>query len=94
MWITLGILIYLVFWLTCIAAYAVHYLSDTIQITSFSQVLYTLSAGTEGAEGTVGAAVAGFFQSNWLLLIIGTVIFAYYIYLCLEQNKAKKENHE
>lgn len=94
MWITLGILIYLVFWLTCIAAYAVHYLSDTIQITSFSQVLYTLSAGTEGAEGTVGAAVAGFFQSYWLLLIIGTVIFAYYIYLCIERNKAKKENHE
>lgn len=94
MWITLGILIYLVFWLTCIAAYAVHYLSDTIQITSFSQVLYTLNAGTEGAEGTVGAAVAGFFQSYWLLLIIATVILGYYIYLCLQRNKAKKENHE
>ncbi len=94
MWITLGILIYLVFWLTCIATYTVHYLSDTIQITSFSQVLYTLNAGTEGAEGTVGAAVAGFFQSYWLLLIIATVIFGYYIYLCLQRNKAKKENHE
>lgn len=94
MWITLGILIYLVFWLTCIAAYTVHYLSDTIQITSFSQVLYTLQAGTEGAEGTVGAAVAGFFQSYWLLLIIGTVIFGYYIYLCIQRDKAKKENRE
>lgn len=90
MWITLGILIYIIFWLTCIASYTVHYLSDTIQITSFSQVLYTLSAGTEGAEGTVGAAVGGFFQSYWLLLIIATVILAYYIYLCTLKRKAKK----
>lgn len=92
MWITIGVLIYIVFWLTCIASYTVHYLTDTIQITSFSQVLYTLSAGTEGAEGTVGAAVSGFFESYWLLLIIGTLIFGVYLYFCLQKRKAKKEN--
>lgn len=90
MWIFLGTLIYIVFWLTCIASYTVHYLSDTIQIASFSQVLYTLSAGTEGAEGTVGNAVGGFFRSYWLLLLIGTVIFGYYIYLCIKRRQAKK----
>lgn len=92
MWITLGVLIYILFWLTCIASYTVHYLTDTIQITSFSQVLYTLSAGTEGAEGTVGAAVGGFFQNYWLLLIIATVIFGSYLYFCIQNRKAKKAN--
>lgn len=90
MWILIGTLIYIVFWLTCIAAYGVHYLSDTIQITSFTQVIYTLTAGTEGAEGTIGSAISGFFQSYWLVLIIGTAIFAYYIYLCIQNQKAKK----
>lgn len=91
MWIFIGTLIYLLFWLTCIVAYTVHYLTDTIQLTSFSQVIYTLSAGTEGAEGTVGEAIGGFFHNYWLLLIVGTLIFAYYIYFCLQHNKAKKE---
>lgn len=90
MWIFIGTLIYIVFWLTCIAAYTVHYLSDTIQITSFTQVIYTLTAGTEGAEGTVGSAVLGFFQSYWIVLIIGTAIFAYYIYLCIQKKKSQK----
>ncbi len=91
MWIFIGTLIYLLFWLTCIVAYTVHYLSDTIQLTSFSQVIYTLSAGTEGAEGTVGEAIGGFFHNYWLLLLVGTLIFGYYIYFCLQQQKAKKE---
>lgn len=91
MWILIGTLIYIVFWLTCIAAYGVHYLSDTIQITSFTQVIYTLTAGTEGAEGTIGSAISGFFQSYWLVLLIGTAIFAYYIYLCIQNKKSQKE---
>ncbi|MGM9959907.1 MAG: sulfatase-like hydrolase/transferase [Allobaculum sp.] len=91
MWILIGTLIYIVFWLTCIVTYAVHYLSDTIQITSFTQVIYTLTAGTEGAEGTMGLAVGGFFKSYWLLLLAGTAVFAYYIYLCVQKHKAKKE---
>lgn len=90
MWITLGIITYLLFWVTCILSYTIHYLTDTIQITSFSQVIYTLNSGTEGAESTIGTAVLGFFTQYWLLLIIGTLVFILYIRLCIRRNKLKK----
>ncbi|UNT93222.1 hypothetical protein [Allobaculum sp. Allo2] len=60
MWIFTGILAYILFWLACIVFYTIYYLTQVIQVTSFSQVLYTLNAGAEGAQGTIGAAVAGF----------------------------------
>lgn len=90
MWITAGIITYILFWLICIVSYTVHYLTEVIQVTSFSQILYTMNAGAEGAEGTIGTAVAGFFQSYWLLLVLGTAVLAAYIYVCVKRAKLKK----
>lgn len=94
MWIFLGILAYILFWLVCIVSYTIYYLTRVIQITSFSQVLYTLNAGAEGAEGTIGAAVMGFFEQYWLVLILGTVVLGVYIYLCIKRHKLKKAGTE
>lgn len=91
MWIFTGILAYILFWLACIVFYTIYYLTQVIQVTSFSQVLYTLNAGAEGAQGTIGAAVAGFFEQNWLLLIIGTLVFGVYMYFCIKRIRLKKK---
>lgn len=91
MWITLGIITYILFWLLCIISYTIHYLTDTIRITSFSQVLYTINAGMDGAESSIGEAVLGFFEQYWLLLSIGTVVFLVYLHLCQKQRKLKKK---
>lgn len=80
MWTFLAVLTYILFWLTCIISYTVHYLTTNIQITSFSQVIYTLSAGTQGAEGTIGEAVGGFFAAYWPLLTLGTLLFGSFLY--------------
>ncbi len=90
MWIALGIITYLLFWVICIISYTIHYLTDTIQITSFSQVIYTLNAGTEGAGSTIGAAVLGFFTRYWLLLLLGTLVFILYLKLCQRKRSLKK----
>lgn len=91
MWITLAILTYILFWLVCIASYTVYYLTEVIQVTSFSQVLYTLNAGADGAQGTIGQAVSGFFEKYWLLLLLGTVLFGICVYLCVKRWKLKKK---
>lgn len=90
MWIAIGIVTYLLFWVTCIVSYAVTYVTTNIQVNSFSQVLYTLSAGTEGAENTIGEAVSGFFANYWFLLVAATALFAGYIYICIQRRKAAK----
>ncbi len=90
MWLTLGIITYLLFWVICILSYTIHYLTDTIQITSFSQVIYTLNAGTEGAGSTIGTAVLGFFAQYWLLLILGTIVFVFYLRICKKRRTLKK----
>lgn len=90
MWIFLGTLTYLLFWLTCIVSYTIHYLTSVIQITSFSQVIYTLNAGAEGAQGTIGTAVGGFFAMYWPLLVLGTILYGVFLYVCLRRHKAKK----
>ncbi|MDE5758902.1 MAG: LTA synthase family protein [Allobaculum sp.] len=57
-------------------------------------MLYIFSTETEGSEDTIRLAVEGFFHNYWFILLIGTAAFAYYVYLCIQRSKEKKESKE
>lgn len=59
--------------LFCVVCYALHYMTQVINIASFSQLLYTLKAGASGAENTTSEIIRGFFVSYgpWLLMLLG-----------------------
>jgi phosphoglycerol transferase len=90
LWLIVGIITYILFWLTCISSYAISYLTDKIQITSFSQVLYTLS-NLEGSGGSTSEAVWGFFGRYWFLLLVGTLIFAAFLYIWRQNRKYEQD---
>ncbi|WP_304647731.1 hypothetical protein, partial [uncultured Dubosiella sp.] len=83
MWIALIIAIYLLFIVLNILSYAQYYLSTKLSVGGFAQILYTMQNSMSGSENTVLDAVKGFFEHNWLLLLLGTLVFGGMIWLYL-----------
>ncbi|WP_290146207.1 LTA synthase family protein [uncultured Dubosiella sp.] len=89
MWIALIIAIYLLFIVLNILSYAQYYLSTKLSVGGFAQILYTMQNSMSGSENTVLDAVKGFFEHNWLLLLLGTLVFGGMIWLYLMDKKGK-----
>lgn len=91
MWILIATVTYVLFLVVCILSYAVDYLTNVIQVDSFSQLLYTMQVSMGGAENTIGQILQGFFQDyiGWILVITG--FYVYFLWMAKKVRKSKKE---
>ncbi|WP_304959556.1 sulfatase-like hydrolase/transferase [Ileibacterium valens] len=87
MWIFTATLAWILYLLVCIAGYSIFYLTENVQVASFSQLLYTLQVSMGGAENTVWQIVGGFFERMWLQVLLSTLLYAGFLYLALRRKK-------
>lgn len=91
MWIFLGTLTYILFLLVCVLSYAVEYLTQNIEVNSFSQVLYTMRTTMGGAENTILQILLGFLFHYAIWIILVTVLYVYFLKFA---KKVKREGFE
>lgn len=75
LWSWLWTVAYIVSILVCILSYTITYLTESVQVASFSQLLYTLQVSMGGAENVVETILLGFLQSYSLWILLFTVIY-------------------
>ena len=73
--IVAGTCAYILFLLVCILLYAIDYITNVIQVESFSQFLYTMQVGMGGASNTVIQILQGFAQTYLLWIIAASVLY-------------------
>lgn len=88
-----GTCAYILFLLVCILLYAIDYITNVIQVESFSQFLYTMQVGMGGASNTIVQILQGFAQSYLIWIIIATILYACFLRLFIKEKQAKKSFH-
>lgn len=88
-----GTCAYILFLLVCILLYAIDYITNVIQVESFSQFLYTMQVGMGGASNTIVQILQGFAQSYLIWIIIATILYACFLRLFIKEKQAKKSYH-
>lgn len=83
---------YVLFLLVCILLYAMDYITNVIQVESFSQFLYTMQVGMGGAGNTIAQILKGFFLQYFFWIFSATVLYSLFLRLALKGRKYKKEN--
>lgn len=78
--ILLGTIAYIFFILGCILAYAVQYITQVIQVESFSQFLYTMQVGMGGASNTIVQILQGFLLNYALWIVLGTLLYGFLLH--------------
>lgn len=91
MWIAAGTLAYILFLLICIGQYTIFYLTQNVQVASFSQLLYTLKVSMGGAENTIWQILGGFFSRYWLAVLVSTAVYGFFIWMIRKHRKSLKE---
>lgn len=71
LWSKLWTVGYIMFLLVFVASYTITYLTENVQVASFSQLLYTMQVSMGGAENVVNQVLIGFLQaySGWIFLV-------------------------
>ncbi len=90
MWIFAGTMAWILYLLVCVAGYTIYYLTENVQVASFSQLLYTLQVSMGGAENTVWQIVGGFFERMWPQILISTLLYAGFLMLVFRRRKLTK----
>lgn len=85
-----GTCAYILFLLACILLYAIDYITNVIQVESFSQFLYTMQVGMGGASNTIVQILQGFAQTYLIWIIIATILYACFLHLFIQEKHAKK----
>lgn len=85
-----GTCAYILFLLVCILLYAIDYITNVIQVESFSQFLYTMQVGMGGASNTIVQILQGFAQTYLIWIIIATILYACFLHLFIQEKHAKK----
>lgn len=85
-----GTCAYILFLFVCILLYAIDYITNVIQVESFSQFLYTMQVGMGGASNTIVQILQGFAQSYLIWIIIATILYACFLRLFIKEKQAKK----
>lgn len=88
--IVAGTCAYILFLLVCILLYAIDYITNVIQVESFSQFLYTMQVGMGGASNTVIQILQGFAQTYLLWIIAASVLYGSFLRLALMEKRHKK----
>lgn len=78
---------YVIFLLACILSYAIDYITNVIQVESFSQFLYTMQVGMGGAGNTVMQILQGFAMSCGVLIAFATLLYVLVVWLCRQTKK-------
>lgn len=90
MWIFLGTLTYILILLICILSYAIDYLTNVIQVESFSQFLYTMNVSMGGAENTIMQILQGFFTGYLFWIVLATILYVYVLRTLIRARKNVK----
>lgn len=91
--IWIGTIAYILFLVVCVLSYAIQYITEVIQVESFSQFLYTMQVGMGGATNTVVQILQGFLGSYALLIALGTAIYAVLMHVMLKERKEERKGH-
>lgn len=92
MWIFAGTITWILYLLVCIAGYTLFYLTENVQVASFSQLLYTLQVSMGGAENTIWQIVGGFFEKMWLQVLLATLLYIGFMTVALRRRKMVRKN--
>lgn len=84
---------YILFLLVCVLLYAIDYITNVIQVESFSQFLYTMKVGMGGASNTVVQILQGFAQSYLIWVIAATVLYACFLRLVRKEKQQKNASY-
>lgn len=91
MWIFIGTLTYILILLVCILSYAIDYLTNVIQVESFSQFLYTMQVSMGGAENTIMQILQGFFAEYALYVGAATIVYIILLRTLLQARRNIRE---
>lgn len=93
MWVFLMTLSWILFIVLNVIQYASYYFSTKLAVGGFSQILYTLQNSMEGSENTWRDVVVDFFTRQWLLLLIGTVLYAALMWYYFQKKRGNQSIH-
>ncbi len=77
--IVIATIAYILFLVACILIYAIDYITNVIQVESFSQFLYTMQVGFGGASNTVWQILEGFALSYLLWILSATFLYIIFV---------------
>lgn len=89
--IWIGTFAYILFLVVCILFYAIDYITNVIQVESFSQFLYTMQVGMGGAGNTVVQILQGFAVHYLFWIACATLLYGLFLKTALRQRKYEKE---
>lgn len=81
---------YVMFLLTCVFCYTVDFITEDIQVDSFSQFLYTVQVGMGGAGVTVLQILWGFVNHYLFWILCATLLYGLFMYFALRERKARQ----
>lgn len=89
------LLTYIAYFLTCVVLYASYHIRVDLQVSSFSQIMFNLKMGMDGADDVWAEAIGGFFKMYGPAVAIGGFLciaaIAYALYCWYPEYKKKKE---
>lgn len=89
--IWIGTSAYILFLLVCIVLYAIDYITNIVQVESFSQFLYTMQVGMGGASNTIIQILQGFALNYLFWIACATILYGAYMKVALGNRKRLKE---
>lgn len=89
--IWIGTSAYILFLLVCIVLYAIDYITNVVQVESFSQFLYTMQVGMGGAGNTVVQILEGFALHYLFWISSATILYGAFMKAALRDRKLIKE---
>lgn len=89
--IWIGTTAYILFLAVCILIYAIDYITNVIQVESFSQFLYTMQVGMGGAGNTVVQILQGFALNYLIWIVCATILYGLFLRMALKQRKYEKQ---
>ena len=88
--IWIGTSAYILFLLVCVVLYAIDYITNVVQVESFSQFLYTMQVGMGGAGNTIVQILQGFALDYLFWIASATILYGAYMKVALCNRKRLK----
>lgn len=85
---------YVLFLVACILFYAIDYITNVIQVESFSQFLYTMQVGFGGASNTVWQILEGFALSYLLWILSATFLYLLFFHAARKEKRYRQQGRE
>lgn len=89
--IVIATIAYILFLLVCILFYAIDYITNVIQVESFSQFLYTIQVGFGGASNTVWQILGGFALSYLWWIFSVTCLYIAFLRMARKERQYKNK---